>query len=146
MAESDPDVIVGTGEASIRSNVSHGDGVYKSTDAGKTWTNVGLSDTRHISRIKIHPNNPDVVYVAALGHAWGKNDQHAASSSKDGGATWEKVLYKNEGAGAIDLSMDATNPRILYAAIWQAQRPWSMESGGPDSGIWKSTDGGDSLD
>lgn len=146
VAESDPNVIyVGTGEASIRSNVSHGDGVYKSTDAGKTWTNVGLSDTRHISRIKIHPNNPDVVYVAALGHAWGKNDQRGVFRSKDGGATWEKVLYKNEGAGAIDLSMDATNPRILYAAIWQAQRyPWSMESGGPDSGIWKSTDGGDS--
>ena len=87
VAESDPNVIyVGTGEASIRSNVSHGDGVYKSTDAGKTWANIGLSDTRHISRIKIHPNNPDVVYVAALGHAWGKNDQRGVFRSKDGGA------------------------------------------------------------
>ncbi len=145
IADSDPNVIyVGTGESSIRSNVSHGDGVYKSTDAGKTWANIGLSDTRHISRIKIHPNNPDLVYVSALGHAWGKNDQRGVFRSKDGGATWEKVLYKNEGAGAIDLTMDATNPRILYAAIWQAQRlPWSMESGGPDSGIWKTTDGGD---
>jgi photosystem II stability/assembly factor-like uncharacterized protein len=146
VSESDPNVIyTGTGESSIRSNVSHGDGVYKSTDAGQTWTNIGLSDTRHISRIRIHPNNPDLVYVAALGHAWGKNEQRGVFRSKDGGGSWEKVLYKSDGAGAIDLSMDATNPRILYAAIWQVQRlPWSMESGGPDSGIWKSTDGGDS--
>ena len=148
VSESDPNVIyVGTGESSIRSNVSHGDGVYKSTDAGQTWQNVGLQDTRHISRIKIHPDNPDLVYVSALGHAWGRNEERGVFRSTDGGQTWEKVLYKNDGAGAIDLSMDATNPRILYAAIWQVQRyPWSIESGGPDSGIWRSTDGGDTWE
>ncbi len=145
VSASDPNVIyAGTGEASIRSNVSHGDGVYKSTDSGKSWRNVGLQDTRHISKIEIHPDNPDHVYVAALGHAWGRNSERGVFRSTDGGETWERVLYKNDGAGAIDLSMDPKNPRILYAAIWQAQRyPWSMESGGPDSGIWRSTDGGD---
>ncbi len=145
VSASDPNVIyVGTGEASIRSNVSNGDGVYKSTDGGQTWRNVGLEDTRHISRIRIHPDNPDLVYVAALGHAWGRNEQRGVFRSTDGGESWEKVLYKSDGAGAIDLSMDQTNPRILYSAIWQVQRyPWSIESGGEESGIWKSTDGGD---
>ena len=112
VSASDPNVIyVGTGEASIRSNVSNGDGVYKSTDGGQTWRNVGLEDTRHISRIRIHPDNPDLVYVAALGHAWGRNEQRGVFRSTDGGESWEKVLYKSDGAGAIDLSMDQTNPR-----------------------------------
>ena len=145
VAESDPNVLyVGTGESCIRNNVSHGDGVYKSTDAGRTWQNVGLRDTRHIGKIRIHPRNPDVVYVAALGHAFGPNAERGVFRSKDGGKTWEHVLYKSERAGSHDISLDPTNPRVLYAAIWQAQRyPHTLVNGGPDSGLWKSTDGGD---
>ena len=145
VADSDPNVIyAGTGEACIRGNVSYGDGVYKSTDGGKTWANVGLSDTRHISRIRIHPKDPSLVYVAAFGHAFGPNEERGIFRSKDGGETWEKVLFKSDKAGAADLTFDLTNPRILYATIWQALRtPWSLVSGGPDSGIFKSVDGGD---
>ena len=146
IAESDPNVIyVGTGEACIRSDVSHGDGIYKSTDGGKTWHHTGLDDTRHISRIRVHPRNPDLVYVAALGHAFGPNDQRGVFRSTDGGRNWERVLFRSEKAGAIDLSMDPNNPRIIYAAIWEALRtPWSLISGGPDTGLYKTTDGGDS--
>ena len=145
VADSDPNVVyVGTGEACLRSDVSHGDGVYKSTDGGKTWMNVGLGNTRHIARIRIHPHNPDLVYVAALGHGYGQNPERGVFRSKDGGNTWEKVLFKSERAGAIDISMDPTNPRILYAAIFQVlRRPWDMSSGGPDSSLYKSIDGGD---
>ncbi len=146
VATSDPNVIyAGTGEPTIRGDVSYGDGVYKSTDGGKTWKNVGLADTHHIAQIRIHPNNPDLVYVAAMGHAFGPNEERGVFRSKDGGATWEKVLYKSDKAGSADLTMDATNPRILYASIYEQVRNfWSLTSGGPDSGIWKSTDGGDS--
>jgi photosystem II stability/assembly factor-like uncharacterized protein len=145
VAPSDPNVLyAGTGEACIRSNVSHGDGVYRSTDGGRTWVNRGLRDTRHIGRVRVHPRDPDVVYVAALGHAWGPNRERGVFRSRDGGATWQQVLFKSEGAGAVDLVLDVTNPRNLYAAIWQAQRtPWGMTSGGPDSSLWRSTDGGD---
>jgi len=145
VSESDPNVIyVGTGETCIRGNVSHGDGVYKSTDGGKTWTNVGLRDTRHIGKIRIHPQNPDIVYVAALGHAFGPNEERGVFRSTDGGKTWEKVLYRSPNTGAVDLSMDPNNPRILYATMWQARRTfWSLSSGGPECGIFKSTDGGD---
>ncbi|MBV9544172.1 MAG: glycosyl hydrolase, partial [Chloroflexi bacterium] len=145
VAESDPNVIyVGTGETCIRNNVSHGDGVYRSTDAGKTWQNVGLRDSRHIGRIRIDPTNPDVVYVAALGHAFGPNAERGVFRSRDGGRTWERVLFKSEHAGSNDISMDPHNPRVLYAAIWQAQRyPHTLIDGGPESGLWKSTDGGD---
>jgi photosystem II stability/assembly factor-like uncharacterized protein len=146
IAPADPNVIyAGTGEACIRGNVSHGDGVYRSTDGGRTWVNRGLRDTRHIGRMRVHPADPDLVYVAALGHAWGPNRERGVFRSRDGGATWESILFKSEGAGAVDLSMDPHNPRVLYAAIWQAQRlPWGMSSGGPDSSLWRSTDGGDS--
>lgn len=145
VAHSDPNVLyAGTGEATIRGDVSYGDGVYKSTDGGKTWTNVGLADTHHIAQIRIHPQNPDLLYVAALGHAFGPNDERGVFRSKDGGKNWEKVLFKSNKAGAIDLSMDRTNPRILYATLYETIRNfWSLTSGGPDSGIWKSTDGGD---
>ncbi|HEX5506697.1 MAG TPA: glycosyl hydrolase [Thermomicrobiales bacterium] len=145
VAASDPNVLyVGTGETCIRGNVSHGDGVYKSTDAGKTWANVGLKDTRHIAKIRVHPRNPDVVYVAALGHTWGPNDERGVYRSKDGGESWERVLFRSERAGAIDLTLDPHNPRILYAAIWEAQRyPHALVSGGEGSGIFKSADGGD---
>jgi photosystem II stability/assembly factor-like uncharacterized protein len=145
VSESDPNVLyAGTGETTIRGDVSHGDGVYKSTDAGKTWTNVGLAATRHIAKIRIHPRNPDLVYVAALGHAWGPNDERGLYRSKDGGATWEQILFRSNTAGAIDLSMDPNNPRILYCSFWEAQRtPYSMWSGGPGSSLYRSTDGGD---
>ena len=145
VAASDPNVIyVGTGESAIRGNASHGDGVYKSMDAGKTWTHVGLEDTQQIGQIRIDPTNPDLVYVAALGHMAGPNPERGVFRSKDGGKTWQKVLFKSDNAGAIDLAMDATNPRVMYAAIWQVVRkPWTFESGGPDGGVWKSTDGGD---
>ena len=128
-------VYVGMGEAPIRGNVSHGDGVYKSVDAGKTWTHIGLSDTYQISRIRIHPNNPDLIYVAALGHVYGPNEDRGVYRSKDGGKNWEKILYQSDRAGAIDLILDPTNPRIIYAGFWEAGRtPYSLTSGGPGSG------------
>ena len=146
VAESDPNVVyVGTGESCIRNDVSHGDGVYRSTDGGETWQHMGLDDTRHISRIRVHPENPDLVYVAALGHAFGPNRQRGVFRSSDGGKSWEQVLFESDRAGAIDMSMDPGNPRVLYASIWEAQRSfWEISSGGPESGLYKSTDGGDS--
>jgi photosystem II stability/assembly factor-like uncharacterized protein len=145
VAESDPNVLyVGTGESCIRNNVSHGDGVYRSTDGGKSWQNVGLSETRHIGAIRIHPRSPDVVYVAALGHAFGPNPERGVFRTTDGGKNWERVLFKSERAGSHDISMDPNNPRVLYAAIWEAQRyPHTLVDGGPDSGLWRSSDGGD---
>lgn len=145
VAASDSNVIyAGTGESTIRIDVSHGDGVYKSTDAGKTWANVGLRDTRHIGKVRVHPENPDVVWVAALGHAFGTNSERGVYKSVDGGANWKQVLFVSDKAGAVDLSVDETNPRILYATIWEAFRsPWMISSGGPDSGLWRSVDGGE---
>jgi photosystem II stability/assembly factor-like uncharacterized protein len=146
VAPSDPNVLyVGTGESQIRGNVAAGDGVYRSTDAGRSWINVGLRETRHISRVAVHPRNPDTVYVAALGHAWGPNPERGVYRSRDGGKSWRQVLFVDSRTGAADLAMDPANPRILYAAFWQAYRaPWSIESGGPASGLYRSTDGGDS--
>ena len=145
VSESDPNVIyAGTGESPIRGNVSHGDGVYKSTDAGKTWKKSGLEDSRQISRVRVHPRNPDIVYVAALGHVWAPNDQRGVFKSVDGGKNWQRVLFKSPKAGATDLIIDPTNANVLYAALWEVYRkPWTLESGGPDSGLYKSTDGGD---
>src|SRR5207245_977485 len=123
VAESDPNVVyVGMGEACIRGNLSEGDGVYKSTDAGKTWKHVGLRDTRTIGQVRVHPTNPELVYVAALGHAFGPNAERGVFRSRDGGARWEKVLFVDDKTGAVDLAMDPTNPRVLYAAFWQAVR------------------------
>ncbi len=145
LSDADPNTIyVGMGESPVRGNVSHGDGVYKSLDAGKTWKRIGLEDTRQISRIRVHPRNPDLVYVAALGHIWGTNDQRGVFRSKDGGKNWERILFRSNKAGASDLVLDPTNPNILYAGFWEVSRkPWTLESGGPGSGIFKSTDGGD---
>src|SRR5688572_18456502 len=148
VSESDPNVVyAGTGETSIRGNVSHGDGLYRSSDGGRTWTNQGLGDTRHIGKLQIHPRDPNLVYVAALGHAFGPNEERGVFRTKDGGATWEKVLYKSPQAGSHDLAMDPSNPRILYAAIWQTRRyPHALVSGGEECGLWRSTDGGDTWD
>lgn len=148
VAESDPNVIyVGEGEQTLRNNVSSGWGVWKSTDAGASWKHIGLSDSRHISRIRIHPKNPDVVYVAAMGNLWKPNEMRGIYRSIDGGTTWKKVLYINETAMAGDLAMDPNNPRILYAATWNMKRNgYRMDSGGPDSKLWKSTDGGETWE
>ena len=145
VADSDPNVIyVGTGSACIRGNVSPGIGMYKSTDAGKSWKHVGLEDAGQIGRIRVHPNNSDLVYVAVLGHAFGPNEQRGVFRSKDGGRTWEKVLYISEKTGAIDLAMDTNNPRVLYAAMWTGERkPWAILSGSEEGGLYKTTDGGD---
>ncbi len=144
-ADSDPNTIyVGMGEETVRGNVSSGDGVYKTTDGGKTWKNVGLTDTQQISRVRVDPKNPNLVYVAALGHLWGTNEQRGIFRSKDGGKTWEKILYRNAETGASDLVMDPANPGTLYASFWQVSRkPYRMDSGGDGSGLFKSTDGGD---
>ncbi|HQR41736.1 MAG TPA: hypothetical protein PLX97_03610, partial [Gemmatales bacterium] len=145
VSEEDPNVIyVGEGEKTVRGNVSHGNGVWRSTDAGKTWKHVGLKDTRHVPRIRIHPKNPDVVYVAALGHLYGPSKERGVFRSSDGGKTWQNILFVNEEVGAVDLLLDPNNPRIIYASTWRVKRtPYSLESGGPGSGLWKSTDGGD---
>jgi len=146
VSDSDPSIVyVGMGEHAPRGVMtSHGDGVYKSTDAGRTWKHLGLKETQHISRIIIHPKNPDVVYVAAQGQLYGRNEERGIFKTTDGGATWEKVLYVDDRTGCSELSMDATDPNILYAAMWEHQRlPWKVISGGPGSGLYKSMDGGE---
>lgn len=144
VAPSDPNVIyIGTGEACIRGNISFGNGVYKSVDAGKTWTHLGLDDTRHIGRVIVDPHNSDIVFVAALGHAYGSNTERGIFRTADGGKSWQKVLYKDDKTGGIDIQFDPENSHILYAGLWQAVRsPWSLDSGGPGSGLYKSIDGG----
>jgi photosystem II stability/assembly factor-like uncharacterized protein len=144
VAPSDPNIIyVGTGEPCLRQNITYGNGMYKSTDAGKTWTHIGLDDTRHIAKVLVDPRDPNVVLVAAIGHAFGPNAERGVFRSTDGGKTWTKVLYKDENTGAVDLVFDPTNPHILYAALYQVRRePWTLTSGGPGSGIYKSTDEG----
>jgi photosystem II stability/assembly factor-like uncharacterized protein len=145
VADSDPNIVyAGMGEACVRGNASHGDGVYKSVDAGKTWRNVGLQDSYHIGAVRIHPKNPDIVYVAALGHLWGQNEMRGVYRTTDGGATWKQVLKRNNGTGAVDLAMEPGNPRVIYASFWEVSRkPWRLDSGGPGSGLFKTTDGGD---
>ena len=144
VADSDANVIyVGTGEACIRGNIVSGNGVYKSIDAGKTWNFSGLADTHAIGRLIVNPKNPDIAFVAALGHPFADNTERGVFRTRDGGKTWDKVLYKDEKTGAIDITFDPSNPNILFAALWQAKRtPWSMDSGGPGSGLYRSADGG----
>ncbi|MBV8053357.1 MAG: hypothetical protein JOZ80_19365 [Acidobacteriaceae bacterium] len=144
VSESDPNTIyVGTGEACIRGNIVGGNGVYKSIDAGKTWKLMGLADTHAIGRLIINPKNPDIAFVAALGHPFADNEERGIFRTRDGGKTWEKVLYKDAKTGGIDVQFDPANPNILFAALWQARRmPWNLDSGGPGSGLYRSADGG----
>ncbi|MGD2217929.1 MAG: hypothetical protein PVJ64_14320, partial [Gemmatimonadales bacterium] len=145
VAPSDPQIVwAGTGEPFIRSNVSIGNGVYKSTDGGATWQHTGLEGTGRIARIRIHPSNPDVVYVAAVGHGYSPQQERGVYRTTDGGATWERVLFVDENTGASDLVMAPNNPRILFAGMWQIDiKNWGRESGGPGSGLFVSRDGGD---
>jgi photosystem II stability/assembly factor-like uncharacterized protein len=144
VSESNPDVVyVGMGETELRGNIIQGDGVYKSTDGGKTFTHVGLEQTLAIARIRIHPSNPDIVYVAALGDPYGATSERGIFKSTDGGQTWTKSLFRDEKTGAVDLSMDVAHPDVLYAGLWEVFRsPHSLSSGGPGSGLFKTTDGG----
>jgi photosystem II stability/assembly factor-like uncharacterized protein len=145
VSPSHPDIVwIGTGEATARNSVAPGDGVYKSEDAGKTWTNMGLAATRFISRIVIDPADPDIVHVAAQGHLWGPNEERGVYRTTDGGRTWKKVLYVNPETGACDLALDPSNSKILYAGMWEHRRwPYYFRSGGPGSSIYRTTDGGD---
>jgi photosystem II stability/assembly factor-like uncharacterized protein len=144
VAPSNPDVVyAGMGESCFRGNIIQGDGIYKTTDAGKTWQSVGLQNTETVSKIRVHPTNPDIAWAAVLGHAYGPNDERGIFRTKDGGKNWERVLFRNDKTGGIDLSLDPKNPDVIYAALWEVYRtPHSMESGGPGSGLFKSTDGG----
>ncbi|MEP6508530.1 MAG: glycosyl hydrolase, partial [Gemmatimonadales bacterium] len=145
VSESNPDVVfIGMGEVQLRGNIMQGDGVYRSGDAGKTWTHMGLDTTQAIARIRIDRTNPDLVYVAALGKPSAPSSERGVYRSKDGGKSWQRILYRNDSTGAVDLVIDPNNPKILFASMWQAYRiPWKMSSGGAGSGLFRSTDGGD---
>lgn len=146
VADADPTVLyVGLGECGLRSNTTHGDGVYRSEDGGASWQHRGLAPTQNIARVRVHPRDPDLLYVAAFGHRFGPNAERGVYRSRDGGKHWEQILYRGEGAGAIDLTLDTANPRVMYAAFWRAQlSPWVDTIRGPGSGLFRSTDGGDS--
>jgi photosystem II stability/assembly factor-like uncharacterized protein len=145
VAETNPDIVyIGGGETQLRGSITQGDGVYKTVDGGKTWRHLGLKETQAISRIRIHPTNPEIVYVAALGHPYGDNEERGVFKSTDGGNTWKKVLYVSPKAGAADLIIDRTNPKVIYASTWQVYRKtWKMWGGGPDCKLWKSENGGE---
>ncbi|MGI8474757.1 MAG: WD40/YVTN/BNR-like repeat-containing protein, partial [Thermomicrobiales bacterium] len=145
IADADPSVLyVGMGECGLRSNVTHGDGVYRSDDGGTTWSHLGLAATQNIARIRVHPHDADLVYVAAFGHRFGPNAERGVHRSRNGGRTWERVLFADADTGAIDLAMDPHNPHVLYAAMWQARvHPWSHSTRGPGSSLLKSSDGGE---
>jgi len=145
VAETNPDIVyIGMGEVQLRGSITQGDGVYKTKDGGKTWRHLGLKETQAVARIRIHPTNPDIVYVAALGHPYGDNEERGVFKSTDGGNNWKKVLYVSPKAGAVDLIIDRNNPKVLYASTWEVQRKaWKMWGGGGDSKLWKSIDGGE---
>ncbi|HSL20680.1 MAG TPA: hypothetical protein VK886_04030 [Vicinamibacterales bacterium] len=145
VAPSNPDIVyVGMGETQLRGNIIQGDGVYKTTDGGKTWSQLGLKETMAIARIRIHPTNPDIVYVAALGNPYGPNAERGVFKSTDGGKNWKKVLFRDDKTGGVDLSIDPNNPSVMFASLWEVYRtPHSLSSGGPGSGLFKSTDGGE---
>ena len=138
-------VYVGSGESTLRDSAGFGNGMYKSTDAGKTWTHIGLDDTQHIGKIAVHPTNPNIVFVAAIGHLYAANPARGVYRTRDGGRSWEKVLYKDENVGAIEVAIDPVNPQVVYAGLWHTRRPpWYTyaPTNGPGGGIFKSTDGG----
>jgi photosystem II stability/assembly factor-like uncharacterized protein len=147
VAPSAPDVVyVGSGESTLRDSTGYGNGMYKSTDAGRTWSHIGLDDTQHIGKIAVHPTNPDIVFVAAIGHYYAPSTERGVFRSTDGGKSWQKVLFKNENVGAIEVVIDPTNPRVMYAGLWNTRRPpWFVyaPTNGPGGGIYKSADGGD---
>ena len=145
VADANPNVVyIGMGESCIRGNIMPGDGVYKSIDAGKTWAHVGFKNVDAISKIRIHPTNPDVVYVAAFGLYHGPSEERGVFKTSDGGKTWKRTLFKDARTGAVDIVIDVNNPNVLYAALWEAYRiEYQMSSGGPGSGMYKSTDGGE---
>jgi len=145
VSQSNPDVVyIGMGEVDLRGNIMQGDGIYKSSDGGKTWQHMGLDDSQTIARIRVNPTNPEIVYAAVFGHPAAPNEMRGVYKSSDGGKSWRKTLYRDDKTGAVDLCIDPQNPNVLYAALWQAYRvSWKMESGGPGSGLFKSTDGGD---
>lgn len=145
LCEKNPDIMyVGLGEPQMRQSVSWGDGMYKTVDGGKTWTHLGLAEARHIARVRIHPDDPNLVYVASMGHAFGPNKERGVFRTKDGGTTWEKVLFKSEKTGCIDLVMNPSDPNVLFAALWEFERKaWGAKTAGPEGGIWRSVDGGD---
>jgi len=145
VAESDPDVIyIGMGETQLRANVLQGDGVYRSGDGGRSWIHAGLAETQAIGRVRIHPDDPDRVYVAALGHPFGANEERGVFRTTDGGRSWVKILYRDDRTGAVDLVLDPNDPQVLYASLWEVyRRPWKLWSGGEGSGLFKSVDGGE---
>ena len=145
VADSDPNVIyVGTGQSTIRGNVSTGKGIYKSVDAGKTWSHAGLRNGGQIATVIVHPSDPDLVYAGVIGHAFGPNEERGVFRTRDGGKTWEKILYISPKTGIADLAMDPTNPRVLYASAWTVERkPWTIISGSEECGLYKTVDGGD---
>ncbi|HEV2181044.1 MAG TPA: twin-arginine translocation signal domain-containing protein, partial [Gemmatimonadaceae bacterium] len=148
VAPSAPDTVyVGSGECTLRDSTGFGNGMYKSADAGKTWTHVGLDGTQHIGKVAVHPTDPNTVFVAAIGSFYGPNADRGVFRSTDGGRSWKKVLFKNENVGAVDVVIDPTNPRVIYAGLWNTRRPpWFVyaPTNGPGGGLYKSTDGGDS--
>ena len=145
VAPSDANIIyVGMGEAEMRGNISFGDGIYKSVDAGKSWKHIGLEKSYAIQNIIVHPQNPDIVYASCMGKVFGANKERGLYRSRDGGKSWEQILSKDDSTGCSDVKFDPSNPMILYASLWQAHRtPYSLSSGGKGSGLYKSTDGGD---
>jgi len=148
LAPSNPEVVyVGTGESNVRNSVSFGDGVYKSTDGGASWRHVGLGGSRHVSRMAVHPTDPDTVYAGVLGNVFGPSEERGVYRSRDGGATWERVLYLDDRHGVADLDLDPKNPNVLFAALWRFERkPWTFRSGGDEGGVYRSVDGGDSWE
>ncbi len=145
VAPSNPDIVyVGMGETELCGNIMQGDGMYRSADGGMTWNHLGLGDTQAIARVCVDPTDPDIVYVAGLGHPYGPNAERGVFRSEDGGKTWKRILFRNDRAGAVDLVMDPRAPRVLFATLWDVYRtPWALSSGGSASGFFKFTDGGD---